>query len=435
MSRTTRVALVAAVATLAGAGCVLFESLDRDALQPGDGGAEADGDGGDVGDGETETEADGEAAVCGNGTVEPGEACEPGDVDIAARNACGETCSRTCLATCAWAPCDTAATAELDCDGGDDDGDGIRDECLWCREHPPAGYAGLYAVGGSDREHLWAVGERGEVTPYATYRSAGGTWMAADVSDLAASSYLTAVWISPAGAPWVADSVGNVFAGDAAGLGWVTVGGGPVEPGVLLTGLAGDLAEDVWVVGYGGAAHWDGDAWTPADMSELDLQAVTRTAVGDTWAVGFAGASVRWPAGGVAEEHGLPGAASGLDVVQDATGTLWAGGGAEADGLGEGVLLRWSGGAWERVALPAGTGRVVGVWPCAQDGSLWVVVLPDTYAGSEVLVRRAGGWWERIYEPRVEDSNAGLYGIWGAATADGYEVWVVGDVILHYLAE
>ena len=62
---------------------------------------------------------------CGDGTVDPGEECEPGD-SLPCTTACGTAGDRRCTGVCTW---DACASADLEmCNGFDDDCNGLTDD-------------------------------------------------------------------------------------------------------------------------------------------------------------------------------------------------------------------------------------------------------------------------------------------------------------------
>ncbi|MBI5502390.1 MAG: VCBS repeat-containing protein [Deltaproteobacteria bacterium] len=127
----------------------LIASQDEGDLCPGAGAdADADADAGDDGDSET-------SALCGNGSVDPGEDCDgdgPGDCITS----CGTGGTRNCVG-CRWAPCTPPAET---CNGEDDDCNTVCDDGFACCAGDfeecatPCGSAGLRECGD---ECAWGV--------------------------------------------------------------------------------------------------------------------------------------------------------------------------------------------------------------------------------------------------------------------------------------
>ena len=107
----------------------------------------------------------------------------------------------------------------------------------------------------------------------------------------------------------------------------------------MLRGVAGSGPDDVWAVGDG-VLHWDGSAWTPVDAPAAALNAVWAASPSDAWALGPAGAILRWNGATWSKVSGV--------TTQDLTGVwganaadLWMVSATEALHWTDGVLERW----------------------------------------------------------------------------------------------
>jgi len=173
--------------------------------------------------------------------------------------------------------------------------------------------------------------------------------------------------------------------GSAGEDGWQTVMSDLPE---ALTSVWGTSATDIWAIGAdpegagNSVRHFDGAQW----------QKLATGFVGDLWWVyGFAGGSV-----------------------------FFAG--------DDGLILRYAGGVFERMATP-GNATVYGIWGTSED-DLWAV--GGNVNGGAFAWRYDGtAWTEAEGFPPVLVRSASLFKVWGSATDD---VWLVGTggTILHY---
>lgn len=225
--------------------------------------------------------------------------------------------------------------------------------------------------------------ERATVAPPAPY---GGRW-----NDVDASSGKHAVLVGDyAEEP----AIGGVLTQHWNGRGWKNAVAPVPEAAINAGFLSVDArtATDAWAAGWaqvplgpddsasvGLLQHWDGKRWTPAKLPAIGGQgdgwsfdAVTALAADDVWAVGgvygrsgkrplllhYDGTSWTEVAG-----PDLGNARAGLATLAvGPRGELWAGGKFQTpDGTESGLLLRYAGGTWSRVSLPAGTGPVASV--------------------------------------------------------------------------
>lgn len=198
---------------------------------------------------------------------------------------------------------------------------------------------------------------------------------------------------------------------------WTRYGCGTILP---LWGVWGAAPDDLWAVGGDGfnrdpiACHFDGAAWTLAELPALAIEShalykVWGTATDDVWAVGDAGLLVHFggPATGWVETP----SGTESDLI-----SLWGTGPAEILAVGgrtTGVLARWDGAQWTTQEVPALAG-LNGIW-MAPDGTA-TVVGPQGGAGTVAPGALAVD---------AEDPGTGLalHGVFGLP---GVERWAVG---------
>jgi hypothetical protein len=210
--------------------------------------------------------------------------------------------------------------------------------------------------------------------------------------------------------------------------GWRVVPSPAVSDAGLID-VAASSPSDAWAVGYDAPSHgfpfvvhWNGSRWsvmTSPEIAEGELNAVAAISQDDAWAVG------------------------------DVRGAI-------------GIIEHWGGGAWRRVAAPAGTGPLFGVsavsgrdvWAVGGDhdspvtvhwdGTRWRripvpvdALLSDVVAVSELDVWAVGSYrdglfamhwdgrrWHPFAGPNVADQGSWLNGVTAVSSSD---VWAVGE--------
>lgn len=209
----------------------------------------------------------------------------------------------------------------------------------------------------------------------------GTTW---SVSHTEANGALLSVWGSAPDDVWAAGGQadrGLILHND--GAGWSPVA---IDAPAMLTWVYGFTAEDIYAVGNQGLAfHYDGSAWTRIDTgTDLPLYGVWGSSGDDVWIVG-----------------GDPSVATGAAVV-----------------------LRGSGEAFERVAVPAelAPNALYKAYGFAADDFIAVGT------GGTVLRFSGGDWWR---EPTPTEEP--LFSLWGRGADDVYAVGgTASGELLHY---
>jgi hypothetical protein len=262
------------------------------------------------------------------------------------------------------------------------------DGAAWERRDPPGADAQLWWVHGFAGGQVFVSGDRG----------------------------LVARWD---GAAWTVDDTGH--------------------PGTTLYGVWGAAPDDVWAVGGVSldaepaeqegdvVLHWDGAAWTRADVPPLankpssaqkNLYKVWGTAADDVWVVGGAGTILHWD--GTSWEPHDAGLGSTLffTVTGRARDDVWVVG-----GFGVAALVHFDGASWAEVELPPEAPSLLqGVW---------------TAPGRPVYVSGLDGFTARFDGDswtlgEALGSTPGLHAI---AEDGGGAVWAVGGNILTHLAD
>lgn len=153
----------------------------------------------------------------------------------------------------------------------------------------------------------------------------------------------------------------------------------------------GPSGDDLYAVGgepdRGVVVHFDGDAWTPAELG-VDVPLLN-------WSFGF-----------------------GPDDV-------WTVGNG-------GTILHWDGSSWTRHALdPATDQDLWGIWGASTD-DLWAVGGNGRAEGQATIYRWDGVAWTAMAVPELMRERVwAFFKVWGTATDD---VWIVGQsgAILHW---
>ncbi len=157
--------------------------------------------------------------------------------------------------------------------------------------------------------------------------------------------------------------------------------------------------------GTGVMLRRDGDAWTtealPADTPVLNW---IHGADGVTWAVGNAGAAVRLEGGSwTRDDTPVDVPLWGIFVVS--ASEAWAVGGDAFDSMGTGVVLHYSGGAWEEITLPMLDRPAPAIF------KVWASSSTDVHAVGDngVILHYDGGAWTQVPSGATDD----LISLWG----------------------
>lgn len=189
----------------------------------------------------------------------------------------------------------------------------------------------------------------------------------------------------------------------------------PADQGALLS-VFGEAPDDIWTVGgqpeAGVAWHFDGQAWAQATLPDGPLLNWVHGAGGVLWMVGNEGRALRRVGDGAIEAVPTPVTAPLWGVWAASADEAWAvGGEARDDGTeADPVILHFTGGAWERVAIPEvdrgfrALFKVFGLGP----GQVYAV------GARGVALRYDGAGWAQIPTGTGED----LISLWGNSEAD-----------------
>ncbi len=275
----------------------------------------------------------------------------------------------------------------------------------WQWELPLPGPHSLRAAFSAGPDDLWVVG-------YGVLgRFDGTSWTFEQVSE-----GLGAVHGSAADDVWAVGDPAVALHYDGAGWLRVPVDTGWRNPrGVWVAGRS-----DAWLVGDGLLMHWDGTAWTPAQIAGVDplplLSAVWGSGPTDVWAASAT------DTGGLYHFDGVSwSAVAGAPVAP--IFALWGSGWNDVWATGFDTILHFDGTAWRDTRAVAagsqyylyGLGGVAGeVWAVGSAASD-----PSVDVGGVVLHSR-GGRWERV-DPGI---GGAFHGVW-APRSD--RVWIVGE--------
>jgi hypothetical protein len=247
---------------------------------------------------------------------------------------------------------------------------------------------------------------------------------------------------------WVIRSAGLV----AGGLGLILALAGAAVPRTPVTNIGGELlgvsavsASDAWAGGIGTGnpddlmMHWNGTRWAkvaiPGKTDNLD--SVSADSASDAWAVGYGSAGLKtvnvalhwngtsWAKTAVPSVGVTPVVDQLVSVSALSPDDAWAVGSFSAgNGHDKGLVLRWNGTAWARVAVPQPV----------RDNPLAVTVLSpnDAWAVGEyfagphfaqnVLVLHWNGTsWARVTTPKI----SGYLTAVSAQSAS--DIWAVGS--------
>lgn len=160
--------------------------------------------------------------------------------------------------------------------------------------------------------------------------------------------------------------------------------------------------------GVGVVLRRDGETWLdeplPADTPLLNW---THGAGGVVWAVGNAGAALRLE-GGTWIRDDTPVDVPLWGVFAVSADEAWAVGGDAFDTMGSGVLLHYSSGSWEEVALPMLDRPAPAIF------KVWAASADDVYAVGDngVIVHYDGSAWVQVPSGTTDD----LISLWGTGS-------------------
>ncbi len=275
-----------------------------------------------------------------------------------------------------------------------------RPAVTWQGPARPAATSGLLtSVAASSASNAWAVGYGGGQA--LTMHWTGASWTQVPAPAPAYSS-LAGVAVGATDA-WAVGSTGTdkPLILHWAGSGWarVTVS---LPSGSYLYGVTEASARDAWIVGSSGAdnwrtliLHWNGTAWKrvaspdpkPSGTHGDTLDAVSAVSPGDAWAAG-------WLAG----KSGNP---------------------------ARGLLLRWNGKAWKRVAagaIPAQGGVLAGVAGTSRSSAFAVGCDCAKASGAGIADRWTGRSWAKMRLP----ARPAVATIATVAAATWRNAWAIG---------
>lgn len=122
----------------------------------------------------------------------------------------------------------------------------------------PSPYTNYLGIGGSDKDHIWAVGMYGAIAMWN-----GAAWKS---QTSGTSIALRSVWAANATHVYAVGEKGQILKYD--GVTWKPMSS-PV--GTTLTSVRGTSADDVWAVGARGVVvHWNGKVWSKVEVKQVD---------------------------------------------------------------------------------------------------------------------------------------------------------------------
>ena len=243
------------------------------------------------------------------------------------------------------------------------------------------------ALHGFADNDIWGVGDAGAILQW----NGAGWALQASPTDQA----LYGVWGSSHEDVWAAGAQGTLAHFN--GVTWSPVAL-PSATGAELRGLWGSSKDDVWLVGGGwtGAWHFDGTAWSKANMPGGDLRDVHGVAKDAVWTVGRYGA-IRFFDGANWNVQN-PGNFNDMYSVHAISKT-------EVYAVGaEGLILAWDGALW--TTMPSPTQRTL--------RAVWAEGTKDVYAVGDggVLLHYDGVEWTDQTLPGKAAQNS-LLAMWG----------------------
>lgn len=144
------------------------------------------------------------------------------------------------------------------------------------KRYNPYAPINAWAIHGSDKDHIWAVGYTGRIVHWD-----GKIWKQ---QQSGTSIALRGVWAHGPKAAWAVGEAGQIL--HWTGLGWIAQKSPTNE---TLQDVWGTSVKDVWAVGSGGTVlHFDGSKWKKIALKSLhkSLHAAWSTADGDFFSMG-----------------------------------------------------------------------------------------------------------------------------------------------------
>ena len=192
-------------------------------------------------------------------------------------------------------------------------------------------------------------------------------------------------------------------------------------------GMWGSAANNVYAANHTGMLRYNGTAWAHvADVRWRTLHDVWGSAANNVWGVGTKGELVRWDgaAWSLLRWDGTSVAPKALSDFDNPARSytlrgVWGSSASNVFAVGDsGVVLRYNGTAWSRMATPT----------TAQLNDVWGSGASDVYAATSAgqLLRFNGTSWSTV--PGVQAPGA-LWSVWGSASNN---VYAVGDGGMMY---
>lgn len=260
-------------------------------------------------------------------------------------------------------------------------------------------FASFYAVGGTDEQHVWAVGSGGTIV-----RRSGRAWVSEP--PVGTSDPLYGLWVHNASDIWAVGGP-QVGASDVVhydGSTWSLSSPGNFNQ---LYAVWGADDSHVWAVGhYGQISFWNGATWTTqaSGLTNWELMAVWGTDADHVWAVGQGATVLYWDGTSWSQQI-----AGGFNTTL--TG-IWGTDPSHVWASGQGYVTYWDGTSWTYTVVPIAYG---GIWG-TDANHIWVA----GYAGGTPgYAQWDGTSWTQ--QSAGEDSE--LNAVWGS----GGHLWFVGN--------
>ncbi|MEW2359193.1 hypothetical protein [Spirillospora sp. NPDC029432] len=211
------------------------------------------------------------------------------------------------------------------------------------------------------------------------------------------------VWIS--GTRHVTDGPARSYIGRFTGSAFAEV---PLPSGATGAHLQADAA-GVWLSTAGDLYRWTGGSWAHVTaLPTLRQHNLQVRSADDVWLFGQTSDytdtveahrwdGTAWKRVPVEQDTRL---GTITDVLPLSSGEAWAAGVDWTDGGGRAVLLRWDGTTWKHVPVPDGLNALARI-ARAPDGTLWANGHATDQPAAPGLIRYRGGAWERVPTPAV----------------------------------
>jgi hypothetical protein len=288
----------------------------------------------------------------------------------------------------------------------------------------PRDLHGIWAAGASD---VFSVGDAGAIM---RLRPGGASWSMTTRGEM---NDLAGVWGSSPSDVFAAGNAGTILHSDGTGWSPMTMTSGASAD---FTGVWGSSASDVFVVGqnYGGCyysgsvvAHYDGNAWSAANLMNVCLYDVWGFSPSDVFAIGNDGGS--W--GRIMRYDGSSWSQMALPLYEGWFTSAWGSSPSDvyATGsdqcLGDGGIYHYDGASWTQINDSPNL-SFGGVWGSSAS-DVYVVGANLCFGCCPLIMHYDGAAWTTMSLPPGFDST--LSGIWGTSPSD---VFAAGSAILHY---